>query len=126
MPIGGKYRYASSRHMDKADDNSHFSLKVDSQLGGYNDWQVTSLFYSALHLVQAYFSAQGGVYPTRHGGRRKAIRADKNLRTIRREYHDLKTMSETARYYCLPINADDVYRARACLEKIRDHIVTLL
>ena len=67
-------------------------------------WSVTCLFYSLLHLVEAYL--QGRDMPSaNHGERYFRIREDGSLSSIQRRYVLLKHESENARYECRRFSA---------------------
>ena len=62
----------------------------------YIDWQITVLFYAALHAVNFYFELQGIPAPRYHRERLSLIR--QHLPAISDEYKNLQFLSEQARY----------------------------
>lgn len=62
----------------------------------YTDWQITMLFYAALHWINLYFELNGVTVPTNHSKRLKLIK--NKLPTIVEAYRNLQTLSEQARY----------------------------
>jgi hypothetical protein len=64
----------------------------------YLDWQVTCLFYAALHYVDAYLIATtpGGVRPQGHADRGR--QAATVLPAQMLDYRELRDRSEDARY----------------------------
>jgi hypothetical protein len=59
---------------------------------------ITVTFYSALHLVDAFFLEETGRTPESHRERNSVIRAHPFLSVISGEYNSLRTTSERARY----------------------------
>ncbi len=59
------------------------------------DWQITTLFYSALHLFNHYFALRGIKMPDNHRAR---IRAIERLPSALKAYLGLKSLSEQLRY----------------------------
>jgi hypothetical protein len=75
---------------------------------------VTCLFYSALHLTEAYLVQQGRV-SANHRERELNIIREPNLNQVRRAYTRLKAESEQARYECVAFSAQDAARIRQML-----------
>ena len=71
---------------------------LDGLAPGYLDWQVTCLFYAALHLVDEYLlqARPDGVRIDTHGGRVREVR--RLMPGISSDYGWLKIQSEDARY----------------------------
>ena len=67
--------------------------------GGYHDWAITALFYSAMHLIQAYL-VQSGRTANSHWQRRQWIRNLTELRPVLAAFDELQAYSENARYEC--------------------------
>jgi hypothetical protein len=74
-------------------------------------WSVTCLFYSALHLTEAYLVQQGRS-SANHRQRDLNIIREPNLNQVRRAYARLKAESEHARYECMVFTAQDASRIR--------------
>lgn len=119
-------RFSSSDHQRKAEHNRSFVVAVGQLADPYLDWQITAIFYTAVHILQAYFTARTQVYPTKHEERDHQVQGDPFLQGIWRDYRELKTLSVTSRYECLPINDHDVSEAQRHLEVISQHVMTLL
>lgn len=119
-------KYSRQEHLARADHNRALVGDLNHLPGRYEDWQVTSLFYAAVHLVQAYFSAKTNHYPGSHEAREELVRQDSKLRTIYRDYRELKHLSISSRYTCTAITARDVSAADARLRAIQAHIQQLL
>ncbi len=113
-------------HVTKAAHNDQFSLSL--QDSPFTDWSVTSLFYSALHWVDA--SLDGGslpTHPTSHVARTRIIRQDPLLRLIFRQYKELKDRSMDARYDCVVFTSADVEQLRLnFFEPLKAHIQSAL
>ncbi|HEV2120506.1 MAG TPA: hypothetical protein VGS11_10465 [Candidatus Bathyarchaeia archaeon] len=62
----------------------------------YLDWEVIAIFYSMLHLVDAYLIHAHNLTPANHKERNTFVRT--LIRPIRREYDELRDLSEKARY----------------------------
>lgn len=62
----------------------------------YSDWQITTLFYSALHSFNRHFELEGVEIPDRHGKRLALI--NRKLPSIREAYKNLQMLSEQSRY----------------------------
>lgn len=62
----------------------------------YVDWEITTLFYAALHSINRCFELQGVEIPRLHRERREAI--EDKLPNIAKSYRALKVLSEQSRY----------------------------
>ena len=62
----------------------------------YLDWQITALFYSALHSFNHHFELRGIRKPENHRQRSRLIARE--LPSTYDEYRNLKSLSEQARY----------------------------
>lgn len=126
-PMMMKYLKANySKHLDKAATNERLSLELNQLEEQYFEWQIITLFYSAVHLVQAYLRARTTEYPQTHEERDRLIRNTAELRAIYQPYQELKRLAVTARYACLPTNKFDVDGARTQLKIVQAHIAKLL
>lgn len=97
------------QHVDKAHRNATFAkaLTLDTQTS--IEWAFISLFYSAMHYVEAYL-AKKSVAPILHDShakREKLIASTSELRSLYREYMDLKRFSMDARYFCVSMKESD-------------------
>ena len=88
----------------------------------YNDWSVTSAFYSALHLINAHCMDCKIPIPKTHTTRTKTVR--NNLSQIRDAYENLLDLSKHARYKKIHSKMTDldVQRAHEYLRKIEEQI----
>jgi len=97
-------------HIDKARYNGGVARRLEA-IPVY-DWAVTTMFYSALHLVDAVLAANN-IHPTTHADRNNRIQRNPALAAHWRDYRHLRDRSEDARYRCLPFTAIDVNATRA-------------
>ena len=51
-----------SAHLAQAEHNETLYSHLDQSAPTYADWQVTSLFYAALHYVDAYLASSGPMF----------------------------------------------------------------
>lgn len=88
----------------------------------YLDWEITILFYSALHIVNEYFSQKNIPVPTDHIRRRKQVK--EYLGPIYAEYQQLYTLSIRTRYNVShsSITQQEVHKANICFDKISSYL----
>jgi len=104
-------------HKSKAEQNEYFV----STLGNpFFDWQVTALFYSALHYIQAYFAAKGiSPPPSTHTIRNNHVANTPQLAPIYVDYRELQDESRSARYGVKPPSQGDVQKLQVKLANIK-------
>lgn len=90
MPIGNDHTF-KSRH------NKRFFDDVDKNLKGYTDWKIISLFYSALHMVEAEAYKKFRVHCESHKIRRNFV--NRSLRPIAGNYELLFNECWEVRYH---------------------------
>lgn len=91
-------------HIGKARHNEEFAASLSGD-ATYRDWEVTGLFYAALHYADAWL-ARRGHHPTRHveqepgkpPGRNHLIRSEMTF--VWADYRTLQDLSHSARYKC--------------------------
>lgn len=113
------------RHIEQARSNMAFTESASFADGGYRDWCVTGLFYTAVHLIDARLAdlLDSRGHPKDHTVRWD--RLDQLLRTsvlpqdVYDAYQELWDLSIKARYSCRPTTLDDVHRAERMLPRIR-------
>ena len=93
---------AQSKHNKKTHDF------LNTKTPEYRDWEITTLFYAALHAVNRHFESRGIKVPTNHGARRSLVRH--KLPAVYEPYMRLRVLSERSRYKGLETAND------ACLE----------
>jgi uncharacterized protein (UPF0332 family) len=84
----------SKAHKAKASYNEKF---FDDVKDSYQDWALTGLFYSALHLVDAFLSSKG-ISVENHLTRADFINKIKELKPLYQDYRILYDYSVNARY----------------------------
>ena len=92
----------------------------------HKDWEVTSLFYSALHLVEGYLFLIKNITPRGHKRRSNAVMAE--LPLIFNEYDTLFWLSIKSRYQATPngITPDEERESIRCHHIIESYIKTEL
>ena len=83
-----------SDHLTDAARNEEFASAIRTLPTRYPEWEVTVLFYCALHYLDAYLATQGH-YPENHFQRNRLVRSVSNVST---EYLYLFQQSIDARY----------------------------
>jgi len=97
-PATPPLKATAAKHLARARRNYQTYQRLKSS-GQDLDWAVTVLFYTALHLVQAYFveqAATGFDIPQSH--QERAARIGLKLLPIYRHYRALEERSRRARY----------------------------
>jgi hypothetical protein len=82
-------------HLAQARRNYRLYLQLRAG-GEFTEWALTVLFYTAVHLVQAYAAQHGPWVPANHGERAEYIR--ERLGPVFHDYRDLQDRSEDVRY----------------------------
>jgi len=111
------------QHERQAKDNLELHGRL-LQEGKHLDWAVTTLFYAALHYVDAFLLPED---PRTHERRNQRIRARGELRPIYRSYKLLLDRSRDARYECFDPTPEQVryYRTRH-FDPLQAHLFALL
>jgi hypothetical protein len=97
-PATPPLKATAAKHLTRAQQNYETYQRLKNS-GQDLDWAVTVLFYTALHLVQAYFveqAATGFDIPQTH--QERATRIGLKLLPIYRHYRALEERSRSARY----------------------------
>ncbi len=92
-------------HLSQAEHNKKFINALKLIDTDYTDCAVTSLFYSALHLVEAYFAGKYDKHHTLHMNRDSSVSIC--LPHCYDDYQLLKLVSEEARYKGMKFTAKD-------------------
>ena len=100
-------------------DSNRYLAKANPD---YRDWEITTLFYSAIHLVNAYFLLATNKKPNTHDKRKKLIESE--LNSIYRDYYSLECLSRKARYEPTYQNLtpEEVNKAIDCYNAIFAHV----
>ena len=102
--------------LDHALHNERVCKCVDE--GGFNDWVVTTAFYSAIHFVEHEIFPIGNL----DGSIKYKLRSDlvyRHLISVAGEYNWLKNTSWTARYNKYQISDKMKKKAKDCLQSIK-------
>lgn len=91
-------------HIRKATYNEKFYKEIVER---YPDWAVTGLFYSALHLVEA-FLAKKNIHPEDHKTRLSLVAKVKELKPLFSQYRALYDCSVNARYRMYNFSSEEV------------------
>jgi len=83
-------------HELQSDHNINASDLMNSKNPRFVDWEVTTLFYSILHLVDKFFDQNGPRLPVNHQDRKRLVRD--LLPAIYPDYHKLYSLSIRSRY----------------------------
>ena len=89
---------SNSEHKYKSTHNEDFYKQIYLNVQNSIDWQIISLFYSALHLVDSYADKNLSYHPNSHVIRNRFIQRDHNLRNIYDDYMLLYNESKIVRY----------------------------
>lgn len=127
-------------HVDRAAQNEGFFLSLPLATTPYLDWAVVSLYYAALHWLEAFLADYnapigthqpnpngGGHHPRRRGERTRAISHVAALSPIFASYQELHDRAEDARYNLLPFtdtHVQTLYQTEYLT--VRNHIQPLL
>ncbi len=90
-------------HVSKAKRNERFYRRYDLDNSTFNEWAVVTLFYSAVHYIDAVLNKDKSLspdyrQPTDHRMRRRAILKCPSLLPIQTKYLQLESRSMQARY----------------------------
>mgnify|MGYP003383270412 CR=1 FL=1 len=116
MPPAGSL--SEIEHYERADVHKGFECTLtENSHGEAPGWRVTTIFYSALHVVSAYLARQG-MYPKDHPERGKMLAKDHKGRTISSSYETLQGWSKASRYELGGISDAQIAAAHLILAKI--------
>jgi len=98
---------AEGRHVAQAEHNEELFGLLGQSSPAFIDWQITALFYSVLHYVEAYLATLGavGTHLESHQQRSRYVARDAFLRPYFIDYQELKDRSEDARYRLIRFEA---------------------
>lgn len=83
-------------HKSQSVHNKTTSDFLNTANPNHIDWEVTTLFYAALHLVDNYFQINNLPMPSNHDERKRLVRSQ--LPTLYSAFHKLYSLSFRARY----------------------------
>lgn len=114
-----------NQHLEKSANNEALSGTLDPSQPAAIDWEITILFYVAVHYVEAYFSLSGK-HHTGHKTRYSTIVRDQYISGISKDYEDMYNYSRDARYDSVAFTKADVQQIKPRLERIKKTIKPLL
>lgn len=119
------------QHIKKADRNAQFAIDLTLSSKASIDWALISLFYGAMHYVEAYldvtYAGSRVQHLKSHITRDSLVGTDTKLKKIFREYQDLKYFGFNARYEMVDFDVKDVQAAAIPeFNKIKAYITGLL
>lgn len=121
---------SEAEHLSQADKNETVSreIAVPGALSSRStDWEVTTLFYSALHFVDAFLDHHQSIHPKNHSERKKWVSNVSQLKPITKNYLELYDRSQDARYLLLSIPPSEVSNIYANdFQPIKSRIKNLL
>lgn len=85
-----RWNVAQSKHNI---DSNRYLTKANPD---YRDWEITTLFYSAVHIVNTYFLLAAKKSPNTHQQRKKLVESE--LYPIYSAYYSLEHLSRKSRY----------------------------
>lgn len=94
-------------HIKKAKHNESFYLSLEIDKTPYKDWVVTGIFYTALHLIDAYLAAKN-IHSFSHGMRDDWVKKNRELDQIWLDYRDLKEFRMKASYKIYEFSSEEV------------------
>ena len=110
-------------HLALAERDERFAEALSNLPHRFTEWEVTALFYSALHYATAFLVTQGHV-PESHSHRNNLVR---NLTSIGIDYRNLYSLSLDARYRGVSFSPRRVSEIRAGpFLRIKEEILSLL
>lgn len=111
------------RHLPQAERNESAADAMATLPNRHPDWEVTMLFYSALHYVDAFLATRG-LHPRTHFERNDLL---SNLTDISEYYHILFMRSMNARYHIYQFTPPEVDRIRnGAFRRVKEGILALL
>jgi hypothetical protein len=104
-------------HKTKASKNFCVYDFLDNSSNNFYDWESVILFYSSLHLVDAFFSnLPDPIHPRNHKYRNKMV--SRHLGPYASDYLYAHKISRLARYSNFPITANMKESCLECYKKL--------
>jgi hypothetical protein len=110
-------------HLAEAAKNQALAGRL-TEMNEYG-WATTLLFYSAVHLVEAYLVGTGTA-TSNHAARDARMKRQRPLREVVAHYDRLTRVSEDARYNCVVPTHADFERLRIRYGRLQGHMQRLL
>lgn len=110
-------------HLEQAARNEEFAKAISGLDVRFTQWEITALFYSALHYVSALLASQG--YEAKNHHQRRALIAQHT--NVTNEYDNLLQHSLDARYELKQFTSEEVELLKADdFRRIKAEMLTLL
>ena len=115
--------HTPQEHLNQAARNEEFAYAVSGLATRFTEWEITALFYSALHYVSAFLATQG--YEAKnHHERRNLIAQHTNLSN---EYDNILQYSLDARYEMKNFTPEEVELLKEnAFRRVKEEILALL
>lgn len=113
----------TNEHIEKSNHNFNAYLYLNKANPKYNDWEVITIFYSTLHLIDAYLLKRD-IEVRNHKERNMFVK--RLIKPIKDEYSQLYALSIRARYIAKEISDDERSYALILYNKIRSYLVKSL
>ena len=110
-------------HLALAVRNEQFAEALSALSQRFPEWEVTAVFYAALHYVSAFLTTQGHD-PENHGHRNDLV---SRLTDIGEDYRNLYSFSRDARYRGIsytPHRVDEIKNGP--FRRVKEEILALL
>jgi len=108
-------------HSRQAKHNKAFLTEFNLIQTAYSDWAVTVMFYTALHLIEAYLATKD-LHPVGHGVRDDYLTKMTVLKPIYQPYRELRHYSEKAHYRGVRLTTDVIGTLSNSLKTIEEHL----
>lgn len=112
---------SKDEHLLKAKRNEQVAGALSKD---FRDWQVTAIFYAALHYLEMHLAVEGH-HPPSHEKRDPLIIKHRLLQNVWSPYKRLNVLSRNARYYAYTIVDADVNNAKTWLAKIKEYLQSI-
>ena len=111
------------QHLPQAEKNERLAESITLLPERFPDWEITALFYSALHYVDAFLATQN-VHPRTHDRRIESIRA---FVESWEDFRHLYQVSLNARYLMVPLATEDALAVRnGPFRRVKEEVLGLL
>ena len=112
-----------NQHLPLAENNESFADSITSLPARFPDWEITALFYSALHYVDAFLSTQD-IHPRSQDSRIRSIRS---FAESWEDYRDLYQLSLHARYNTVSFSTETSDAVRiGPFRRVKEEVLSLL
>ena len=112
-------------HIEKAKHNETFYAMLGIETSPYKDWVVVGIFYTALHLIDAYLATKN-IHPFSHQMRDDWVKKNYELNSVWLDYRDLKEFRMKASYKLHQFTAQELRTdVLPLLESIKKNLLNL-